>query len=293
MIDSEYTNHIFFDKNEFIEYRPYREEVIVINEVTIWTQERDTVEMKWLLKNEISNIVRVENVLHVSDFICELFSISQIIKKGFEIAFLGDDYYISKNNVLVESALKTRNIYILNMSQSTAKIAALIQENTRALFTALIFNEDAVELWHRRIKHLNEIDLKRLVNMSKGITLTQKPRVKPICEACSKAKSSRKISRRQQREILEKLDKIHIDLRGLFNVSSINEVKYYMLLTYQAHRHTVTFCSRPGENWDSVIRVSIYERNGCWRAYKDSQQGQIWYIYRPVRSQEERLEAGV
>ena len=37
MIDSECTNHIFFDKDEFIEYRPYREEVIVVNEVTIWT----------------------------------------------------------------------------------------------------------------------------------------------------------------------------------------------------------------------------------------------------------------
>ena len=172
MIDSEYTNHMFFDKNEFIEYRPYREEVIVVNEVTVWTQERDTVEMKWLLKNEISNIVRVENVLHVSDFICELFLISQVIKKRFEIVFLGDNCHILKNDVLVESASKTRNIYILNVSQSTIKIVVLIQKNTRALFIALMFNEDAVELWHRRIRHLNEIDLKRLVNMSKDITLT-------------------------------------------------------------------------------------------------------------------------
>ena len=85
-------------------------------------------------------------MLYVLDFTCELFSISQIIKKGFEIVFLDDDYHILKNNVFVESASKTRNIYILNMSQSTIKIVALIQENTRALFTALIFNEDAVEL---------------------------------------------------------------------------------------------------------------------------------------------------
>ena len=128
--------------------------------------------MKWLLKDEISNIVRVEDVLHISDFICELFSISQVIKKGFEIVFLDDDCYILKDNVLVESASKTRNIYILNVSQSTTKIAVLIQENTRALFIALMFNEDAVELWHRRMRYLNEVDLKRLVNMSKGIILT-------------------------------------------------------------------------------------------------------------------------
>ena len=82
--------------------------------------------MEWLLKNEISNIVRVEDVLHVPDFTCELFSISQAIKKGFEIAFLGDDCHILKDDILVESASKTRNIYILNVFQSTTKIVALI-----------------------------------------------------------------------------------------------------------------------------------------------------------------------
>lgn len=80
-----------------------------------------------------------------------------------------------------------------------------IQQNMRALTTSLMFNEEAVELWHRRMGHLNEADPKRLVNMSKGITLTQKPRVRAICEACSKAKSSRKVSKRVQHEILEKL----------------------------------------------------------------------------------------
>ena len=52
MIDSGCTNHMFFDKDEFTEYRPYREGVIVINEVTVWTQERGTVEMEWLLLKE-------------------------------------------------------------------------------------------------------------------------------------------------------------------------------------------------------------------------------------------------
>ena len=70
--------------------------------------------------------------------------------------------------------------------------------------------------------------------MSKGITLTQKPRVRAIYKAYSKAKSSRKVSKRVQHEVLEKLDKVHIDLNESFNVPSINEAKYYMLLTNQA-----------------------------------------------------------
>ncbi len=42
----------------------------------------------------------------------------------------------------------------------------------RALIISLIFNKDTVELWHRRMRYLNKADLKRLVNMSKGIVLT-------------------------------------------------------------------------------------------------------------------------
>ena len=86
--------------------------------------------------------------------------------------------------------------------------------------------------------HLNEANLKRLVNISKGITLTQKPRVRAICEVCSKVKSSRKVSKRVQYEVLEKLGKVHIDLSESFNVPFINGAKYYMLLTDQATLRT-------------------------------------------------------
>ena len=89
--------------------------------------------------------------------------------------------------------------------------------------------------------HLNKADLKRLVNISKGITLTQKPRVRPIYKACFKAKSTRKVLRRVQHEVLEKLGKIHMDLGGPFNVPSINRAKYYMLLTDQATLRTWCF----------------------------------------------------
>ena len=84
---------------------------------------------------------------------------------------MGDECHIFCDNDLIGSAPKTLNTYILSVSQSTAKVAILIQQNMRALSTSLMFNEEAVELWHRRMGHLNEADLKRLVNMSKGILL--------------------------------------------------------------------------------------------------------------------------
>jgi len=66
----------------------------------------------------------------------------------------------------------------------------------KALVISLVYNNEAVELWHRRIGYLNKANLKRLVDMSKGISLLIKPRMKLIYEACSIGKSRRKLSRK-------------------------------------------------------------------------------------------------
>jgi len=66
----------------------------------------------------------------------------------------------------------------------------------KALVISLVYNNEAVELWYRRMGYLNEADLKRLVGMSKGISLSIKPRMKSIYEAYSIGKSRRKLSRK-------------------------------------------------------------------------------------------------
>jgi len=68
----------------------------------------------------------------------------------------------------------------------------------KVLVISLAYNNEAVELWHRRIGHLNEADLKRLIGMSKGISLLTKPRMKSIYEAYSIGKSRRKLSGKVQ-----------------------------------------------------------------------------------------------
>ena len=66
----------------------------------------------------------------------------------------------------------------------------------KALVISLVYNNEAVELWHRRIGHLNKADLKRLMSMSKRISLSIKPRMKSIYRAYSIGKSRRKLSRK-------------------------------------------------------------------------------------------------
>ena len=266
MIDSGCTNHMYYDEDDFTDYESHRAGIRIANGTTVWTKGRGTVEMEWLLPDGSSHIVLVKDVLHVPDLTCGLFSISQATRKGMGIFFHGESCDITLDNKTIGSAPKVNNTYILSVLEPSAKIAILIQQNMRALATSLMFNEEAVELWHRRMGHLNEADLKRLVNMSKGIMLTQKPRARPICEACAKAKSTRKVSRRVQHEVLEKLGKIHLDLGGPFNVPSINGAKYYMLLTDQATLRTWCYTYQHKDETYKLFRdwkTEVENQSGC------------------------------
>ena len=238
LIDSGSTNHMYHDKEEFTEYLSYHAGITIANGSTVWTKGRGTVQHEWITDDGSTHIVTMNDVLHVPDITCGLFSLNQATRNGLRISFSGDNCHIYKGKKIIGSAPKVSNIYTLNVSQPTAKITMFIQENMRAFATNVMYNQEAVELWHRRMGHLNEADLKRLVDMSDGIVLTQKPLVKPLCEACQKAKSKRKVSRRIQREIYEKLGKIHMDLGGPFNIASYNGAKIYMLLTDQATLRT-------------------------------------------------------
>ena len=265
-IDSGCTNHMYFDKEEFTDYQPFRAGITIADGNTVWAMGRGTVTMEWLLPDGSINTVSLGEVLHVPGLTCGLFSISQATRKGLGVTFLNDDCKILRGEEVIGNAPKVNNTYILSVTQPTAKVAILIQQNMRALATSLMFNEEAVELWHRRMGHLNEADLKRLVSMSKGIMLTQKPRVRPICEACSRAKSTRKVSKRTQHEVLEKLGKIHMDLGGPFNVPSINGARYYMLLTDQATLRTWCFTFKHKDEAYKLFRnwkTEVENQSGC------------------------------
>jgi len=71
----------------------------------------------------------------------------------------------------------------------------------KVLVTSLVYNNKAIKLWHRRIGHLSKADFKRLVEISKGIYLLIKPRIKLIYRAYSIGKSRRKLSRKAQPKI--------------------------------------------------------------------------------------------
>ena len=76
LIDSGCTNHMFFDEEQFNNYRVQNSGVLIANGTTVAVIGRETIEMEWLLPNGSSSLIRLDDVLHVPDITCGLFSIS-------------------------------------------------------------------------------------------------------------------------------------------------------------------------------------------------------------------------
>ena len=145
-IDSGCTNHMHFDKDDFSNYQPYKAGVIIADGNTVQIIGRGTIKMEWLLPDGSTHSMVLRDVLHVPGLTCGLFSISQATRKGLDVIFSGDSCNILHNDKVIGSAPKVNNSYLLSVTQLTAKVTILIQQNMRALATSLMFNEEAVKL---------------------------------------------------------------------------------------------------------------------------------------------------
>ena len=68
---------MFFDREEFLDYQPYRAGISTANGTTVWTKGRGAIELQWPLGDGTINIVSMKDAYHVRGLACGLFSISQ------------------------------------------------------------------------------------------------------------------------------------------------------------------------------------------------------------------------
>ena len=102
-------------------------------------------------------------------------------------------------------------------------------------------NSEAMKLWHQRLGHLGEANIKRLAQMSKGMDLYHKPSKVEVCEACAIAKSKSEPHKCPIRPGRFFMDLVHTDVAGPFGSSR------------DGYRWFVTFL----DDWSKHSSVSV------------------------------------
>ncbi len=167
LINSGCTNHIYHSREEFSRYSAYRIAITIANGNVVWTEGRGLISIELLLPDGSTNLVDIDDVLHVPNLTYGLFSIHQATSKGFGIGFFNNSCHIIRDDTLIRCAPKHSNVYVLGITHSSAIVAS-----TAAIRIRPNYNDDAVDLWHRRLGYLNKANLKKLVYISEGILLT-------------------------------------------------------------------------------------------------------------------------
>lgn len=182
-IDSGASVHMTAKRESLLEIRPVQDikEIVVANKSSMPVMCTGDTQIVTCV-NESQFDIPVRNILCIPNLTTNLLSVSKLIANGNKVLFGENACYIrNQQNVLIGVADLQNGVYKLNTVRSEKVLAA-----------ATIHTVDA-RRWHRRLAHINSIDLEKMKNGAvKGITYTEKADItKSNCEVCCEAKQAR------------------------------------------------------------------------------------------------------
>lgn len=175
--------------------------------------------------SERANLPRLINVYYVDGLKANLISVSQLCDEGLEVIFNSKECRAvdEKGSIVLYGIRSGNNCYMWKPSH--------------LCMTAC---ESKLDLWHRKLEHMNTHGLTRLVNADvvRGIPDLEK-HTETVCGACSQGKQI-KIQHKQISEIhsTKILELVHMDLMGPISPESIAGKKYIFVLVDDYSRYT-------------------------------------------------------
>ena len=155
IVDSGATQHMTSHRDAFHTCRPILEKRIYLGdngmvEALGMGEILVEVQVKGLTKK-----IRIEGVLHVPKLHANLLSVSKLSLGGLKVHFnLVECIVWSPSGVLIASAPREGNLYYLHFTKVNGTSMACVAQGSA--------HEDLVELWHRRLGHLNVKSMKSL-----------------------------------------------------------------------------------------------------------------------------------
>lgn len=164
-----------------------------------------------------------KDVLYLKDIATNLLSISKIVKKDKRVIFDKNGCRVlDENNKVVATATEVNGMYKLDAEKCSSSPKAENPEKSCLLSKSA----DNVDLWHRRMGHLNAKSLRDLQDLSTGMSL--KGNTIDMCRPCLKGKAHRLSFPDSDSKTNNILELIHSDLCGPMEVESIGGSKYFL-----------------------------------------------------------------
>lgn len=172
--------------------------------------------------------IEVNDVLYVPDLATNLLSVGVITNNGNSIEFDENECWIyNEKHELMVTATKVNNVYKINNIRKTL-----------GLLSAKISD---INIWHRRLGHMNHRDMIKMKNgIVSGIDFNHSRALNP-CVPCLQGKQTRSSFKRIGTRTSNILDLVHTDLCGPMEIQSIGGARYLFTLTDDFSRKTFEY----------------------------------------------------
>ncbi|UYV69220.1 hypothetical protein LAZ67_6002864, partial [Cordylochernes scorpioides] len=202
-------------------------------------------------KGDASKMV-VQNTLYVPDLRHSVLSVRQMIENGRKVVFNRSGCHIMdmKGKLLIEGKKLGRLYYVQTTPSSP------IDQNDHVSLASECKEELTLELWHKRLMHVNAYTIAKMAKNQSVRGLNCSPAKPEKCEDCLIGKSYRlpflQHSHKEEKEIMP-LDLVHADLMGPLDVLSWGGAKYVLTIIDESTRYTsVFFLKNKGETLGKV-----------------------------------------
>ncbi|XP_056859992.1 uncharacterized protein LOC130508478 [Raphanus sativus] len=203
-------------------------------------------------RTERADLPSLINVYYVEGLKANLISVSQLCDEGLEVIFNKIECRAvdEKGNIVLQGVRSGNNCYMW-----------------KPLDTCLSAVESKLDLWHRKLGHMNTNGLSRLVNAEvvRGVPELEK-QTDTVCGGCCQGKQV-KVQHKQISEIRSKkvLELVHMDLMGPITPNSIAGRRYIFVLVDDFSRYTwVDFLKNKSDALDSfrILALQLKQEKG-------------------------------
>ena len=209
--------------------------------------------------NNMETELLLNNVIYAPNMTANLFSLMAAYDLGYETRITpGYGLRIFHENALVLKATRDQGglFQLMTAPNAQAKAAQIREPNP----------ELDVNIWHRRLGHLGEDNVRKLAKLVDGMNIKARTTV-GVCEACMQGKQHRQPSHKPATRATEALGLIHSDLCGLIEPTTYGGTNYYVLFIDDLTRMTHIYPLK-GKSSEEVLK-----RFKDYRAEVENQQG--------------------
>ena len=170
------------------------------------------------------NVKYLADVLHVPNITKNLVSVGQMVEQGLQVRFNADGLYVEeykKNGRLVAQGKKVGRMFTLDVNMPELNAAMFAQG------TGVVAD---VEIWHKRIGHVNVQRLKTMQSkeLVTGLPVFKVAEMQKVSEACQFGKQAKGAFPHDKHVSRNVLELVHSDVWGPAKTASMGGCRFYV-----------------------------------------------------------------